>query len=35
MMHSSDEYIELCSDVRCSVDRFGQMEPNFLQKTQK
>ena len=31
MMHSSDEDIELCS-----VDRFGSIEPNRLQKkTQK
>ena len=27
MMHSSDEDIELCS-----VDQFGSIEPNFLQK---
>ena len=27
MMHSSDENIELCS-----VDRFGSIEPDFLQK---
>ena len=30
MMHSSDEDIELCS-----VDRFGSIEPNFLQKKHK
>ncbi len=30
MMHSSDEDIELCS-----VDRFGSIEPNFIQKNTK
>jgi hypothetical protein len=29
-MHSSNEDIELCS-----IDRFGSIEPNFIQKNKK